>query len=102
MNFLVTTMGRLRAIGFLEGLSFIILLGVAKPLKYLAGQPEAVRVVGMAHGLLFLLYLAAAVQAALEYKWTWRRTLLIAAASLVPFGPFYVDSKYLRDQSAPR
>jgi integral membrane protein len=56
----------------------------------------------MAHGLLFLLYLAAAVQAAFEYKWTWRRTLLIAAASLVPFGPFYVDVKYLRDQSAPR
>jgi integral membrane protein len=102
MNFLVTTMGRLRAIGFLEGLSFIILLGVAMPLKYLAGQPEAVRVVGMAHGLLFLLYLAAAVQAAFEYKWTWRRTLLIAAASLVPFGPFYVDAKYLRNQSAPR
>ena len=102
MNFLVTTMGRLRAIGFLEGLSFIILLGVAMPLKYLAGQPEAARVVGMAHGLLFLLYLAAAVQAALEYNWTWRRTLLIAAASLVPFGPFYVDAKYLRDQSAPR
>ena len=42
MNFLLTTMGRLRVIGFLEGLSFIILLGVAMPLKYLAGQPEAV------------------------------------------------------------
>ncbi len=96
MNFLVTTLGRLRAIGFLEGLSFILLLGVAMPLKYLAGQPEAVRVVGMAHGLLFLLYLGATAQAALEYHWPWRRTLLIAAASLIPFGPFYVDHKYLR------
>jgi len=102
MNFLLTTMGRLRAIGFLEGLSFIILLGVAMPLKYLAGQPEAVRVVGMAHGVLFLMYLAATVQAAMEFAWSWRRSLLIAAASLVPFGPFYVDAKYLRDQSRLR
>jgi integral membrane protein len=102
MNFLLTTMGRLRVIGFLEGLSFIILLGVAMPLKYLAGQPEAVRVVGMAHGVLFLMYLAATLQAALEFTWGWRRSLLIAAASLVPFGPFYVDAKYLRDQSGPR
>jgi integral membrane protein len=102
MNFLLTTMGRLRVIGFLEGLSFILLLGVAMPLKYLAGQPEAVRVVGMAHGVLFLLYLAATAQAAMEYRWTWQRSLLIAAASLVPFGPFYVDAKYLRDQTGPR
>ncbi|HEY0966852.1 MAG TPA: DUF3817 domain-containing protein [Opitutaceae bacterium] len=102
MNFLVTTLGRLRAIGFLEGLSFIVLLGIAMPLKYFAGRPEAVRVVGMAHGLLFLLYLGATVQAALEYRWTWKRTLVIAAASLIPFGPFYVDAKFLRDSKSAR
>jgi len=102
MTFLATTIGRLRAIGLLEGISFLLLLGVAMPLKYLAGRPEAVRVVGMAHGLLFLLYVAATIQAAMEYRWTWRRTALIAAASLLPFGPFYVDSKYLRDPGPRR
>ncbi len=102
MNFLVTTLGRLRAIGILEGLSFIVLLGIAMPLKYFAGRPEAVRVVGMAHGLLFLLYLGATVQAALEYRWAWKRTLVIAAASLIPFGPFYVDAKFLRDSKNAR
>ena len=100
MSLFTTTIGRLRVVGVLEGISFILLLGIAMPLKYLAGQPEAVRVVGMAHGLLFLLYLAATVQAALEHRWTWRRTALIGAASLLPFGPFYVDTKFLRESKA--
>lgn len=96
MNLLVTTLGRLRAIGFLEGISFIVLLGIAMPLKYFMGRPEAVRIVGMAHGVLFLLYLAAAAQAALEYRWPWKRTLMVVVASFIPFGPFYVDAKLLR------
>ena len=96
MHFFSTTIGRLRLIGFLEAVSFLLLLGVAMPLKYFAGEPGAVRVVGMAHGVLFLAYLAATVQAALEHDWTWKRAVLIAAASLVPFGPFYVDAKFLK------
>lgn len=100
MNLLTTVIGRLRVIGLLEGLSFILLLFVAMPLKYLADRPEAVRIVGMAHGVLFLLYLLATVQAALEYRWTWKQTALIAAASLFPFGPFYVDAKYLKKMAA--
>ena len=101
MQLITTTIGRLRLIGFLEGVSFLLLLGVAMPLKYLADQPEAVRVVGMAHGLLFLLYLWATIVAALEYKWTWGRTLLVAAASLFPFGPFYADVRWLKPLSSP-
>lgn len=101
MRFFTTTIGRLRLVGFLEGVSFLLLLGVAMPLKYLAGQPEAVRVVGMAHGILFLLYLWATVLAALEYKWSWSRSLLVAAASLLPFGPFYADAKWLKPLDVP-
>ena len=56
---LSTALGRLRLAGLLEGWSFVVLLFIAMPLKYAAGQPEAVRVVGMAHGVLFLAYLAA-------------------------------------------
>jgi integral membrane protein len=91
-----TALGRVRIIGFLEGLSFLALLGIAMPLKYVAGEPGAVRVVGMAHGVLFLAYVAAVIQAALEYGWKWKMTALLLIASLLPFGPFVADAKLLK------
>ena len=94
---LSTALGRLRLIGMLEGISFLVLLGIAMPLKYLAGHPEAVRVVGMAHGVLFVAYVAAIIQAQVGYdNWPWRRSGLVLLASLLPFGPFVVDRKVLR------
>jgi integral membrane protein len=96
MRALKTALGRLRIIGWWEGTSFLLLLGIAMPLKYLADWPDAVRVIGMAHGILFLLYVVAAIQAALEYNWSWKRTALVLAASVLPAGPFVVDAKILR------
>lgn len=96
VHILKTALGRLRFIGWWEGISFLVLLGIAMPLKYLAGEPAAVRVVGMAHGVLFLLYLLAALQAAIEYSWTWKRTALVMLASVLPAGPFIVEAKLLR------
>lgn len=93
---LTTVLGRLRLIGALEGISFLLLLFVAMPLKYLAGEPGAVRVVGMAHGILFLMYLGAVLQAHLEYAWPVRRSLWFVVASVLPFGPFVADAKILR------
>jgi integral membrane protein len=98
MQWLKTSLGRLRVIGWWEGVSFLVLLGIAMPLKYFAGYPQAVRVVGMAHGVLFLLYLWAAIQAALERDWTWKRTALVLVASLLPAGPFVIDAKILRQE----
>ena len=98
MQWLKTSLGRLRVIGWWEGISFLLLLGIAMPLKYFADWPQAVRVVGMAHGVLFLLYLWAAIQAALERDWTWKRTALVLVASLLPAGPFVVDAKILRQE----
>jgi integral membrane protein len=98
MNLLTTTIGRLRVVGFLEGVSFLVLLCIAMPLKYHWGEPQAVRVVGMAHGVLFLAYVAAAVQAWLDYDWPWKRAALVIVASLVPCGTFYADVKWLREQ----
>lgn len=94
-----TALGRLRLIGWWEGVSFLVLLGIAMPLKYFAGWPQAVRVVGMAHGILFLLYVWAAIQAALEYNWNWKRTALVLLASVLPAGPFVVDAKLLREEA---
>jgi integral membrane protein len=97
MKWLTTSIGRLRVIGFWEGVSFLVLLGIAMPLKYFYGEPGAVRVVGMAHGILFMLYLWAAIQAAIEHDWPWKKTALVFIASLLPAGPFVVDAKLLRE-----
>jgi integral membrane protein len=94
-----TALGRLRIIGWWEGVSFLVLLGIAMPLKYFAGWPQAVRIVGMAHGILFMLYVWAAIQAALEYNWNWKRTGLVLLASVLPAGPFIVDAKILREEA---
>jgi integral membrane protein len=100
MQWFKTSLGRLRVIGWWEGVSFLVLLGIAMPLKYLADWPHAVRVVGMAHGVLFVMYILAAIQAALDRNWTWRRTALVMVASVLPAGPFVVDAKILREEEA--
>lgn len=102
MDSLKTPLGRLRVVGFWEGVSFLVLLGIAMPLKYLAGWPDAVRVVGMAHGFLFLLYLVAAMQVATDRDWPWRRTALVFLASVLPAGPFVIEAKVLRNEPADK
>ncbi|WP_460613904.1 DUF3817 domain-containing protein [Hymenobacter seoulensis] len=96
-SLLRTSLGRLRAVGFLEGISFLVLLGIAMPLKYLAGQPEAVRIVGMAHGVLFVLYVLLVLQVAIEHSWSWRKALLALVVSVVPFGTFWADKRLFRE-----
>jgi integral membrane protein len=91
-----SSLGRLRAIGLLEGLSFLVLLGIAMPLKYIAGMPEMVSVVGMAHGVLFMLFGLAVVQVAVERRWPLTRVVMALAASVLPFGPFIFDARILR------
>jgi integral membrane protein len=93
---LSTSLGRLRIFGLLEGVSFLLLTGVAMPLKYLAGHPEAVRVVGMAHGVLFLAYIATIIHAYADYDWPVKRAAILLLAALLPFGPFIADRKLLR------
>lgn len=97
---LSSTIGRLRLTGIIEGLSFIVLLGIAMPLKYLAGKPEMVSIVGMAHGVLFVLYILFTILAKFRYPWSWKKILLLWVASVVPFGTFYADYKFLRFEKA--
>jgi integral membrane protein len=96
---LQTSIGRFRIICFLEGLSYLVLLLIAMPLKYYAGNPEPVRIIGMAHGLLFILYVLLAVQVKIEHKWSILKFLLALLASLIPVGTFYFDRKYLSDKN---
>lgn len=96
---LKNSLSRLRLVGYLEGASFLLLLGVAMPLKYLADMPEMVRVMGSAHGLLFLLYIAAVANAASDYRWPFRRILAALVASVLPGGPFVFERR-LRAETA--
>lgn len=86
----------LRKLGILEGISYLLLLGIAMPLKYLADMPLAVTYVGWAHGLLFVLYLAAAAWVILKFRWPIFRFGGAFLAALLPFGPFVWDNKYLK------
>lgn len=89
-----------RWVAFLEGLSFVLLLFVAMPLKYWADLPIAVRIVGGIHGLLFLLLLGALFRAAVERDWPARRWGLAFLSSLVPFGTFAFDRSLKRELAA--
>ena len=91
-----------RVVAFLEGLSFVLLLFVAMPLKYLAGQPLAVRIVGGVHGLLFVLFVGALFRVAVERGWSPKRWLLAFASSLVPFGTFVFDRSLKRELAGER
>jgi integral membrane protein len=88
---------RLRWIGLAEGVSFLVLLGVAMPLKYLAHMPGAVKYVGWIHGLLFILYVAALGQATATQLWSPLRAALLFVAAVVPGGTFVAD-RWLRRQ----
>ncbi len=88
---------RLRLLGLAEGLSFILLMFIAMPLKYIFKQPEAVRIVGSIHGGLFVLYVLAVLAVALAQKWRLGRAVLGLAVSVIPFGPFLFDKKLHRE-----
>jgi integral membrane protein len=90
----------LRWAGFLEGISYLLLLFVAMPMKYLAGDPRMVRVVGMIHGLLFIAFVLALLWVKLQRDWSDRKAFLGFAASLIPFAIFYADRALFREKSA--
>ena len=86
----------LRRSGIAEALSFLILLGIAMPLKYLAGQPQAVRIVGSLHGALFVVYAVMVLIAARNHKWPLKEIGLGLLAAFLPFGPFWFDKRISR------
>jgi integral membrane protein len=88
----------LSIIGLLEGLSLIVLLFIAVPLKYWMAHEQLVHVVGPIHGGIFLLYIVIAVIAVLEYQWSLGKFLIILAASVIPFGFLYVEFRMIRPQ----
>ena len=85
-----------RIIALLEGLSYILLLFVAIPVKYSLGDPTYVKLLGMPHGILFVAYLGFAVYFKQEQNWSMKTLAIVLLGSVLPFGTFYVDHKYLK------
>ena len=86
-----------RVVAFLEGVSYILLLFIATPVKYMSGNPEYVKLLGMPHGLLFMAYVVLAILIAGELKWDKKTLGIVLLASILPFGTFYIDGKYLKN-----
>lgn len=87
----------LRIVGFIEGISFLILLFIAMPLKYMFDQPIAVTIVGGLHGVLFVWFMIALGIVTLKYKWSILKVAGAVLASIIPFGTFVLEKK-LRNQ----
>ena len=82
-----------RLIGFIEGMSYLSLLMIAVPLKYMYGYADAVKVVGMAHGVLFILFVVLLSGSAFKYRFSPALIVVFFVASLIPFGTFFMDKK---------
>ena len=85
-----------RVIAFLEGVSYLLLLFVAVPIKYFGDDPQYVKMLGMPHGLLFVGYVVLTFLLKDDYKWNNKTFYTVLIASILPFGTFYIDKKYLR------
>lgn len=85
-----------RITAILEGVSFLMLFAISMPLKYLAEIPQPNTYIGYAHGFLFIAYVILALIFWMEKKWSIKRLLILIVASLLPFGTFYIDKKYLK------
>ena len=87
----------LRVISYLEGISYILLLFIAVPIKYYANDPSLVKLLGMPHGLLFVAFVILSLVNSKKYNWSFIKTVVVLISSIIPFGTFYVDYKYFKN-----
>jgi len=90
------TIGQLRILGILEGISYLLIFGVTMPLKYGLDMHGPNKVVGMIHGMLFISYCIWVLLAAKKYSWKGKTTAGALVASVLPFGTFVADKKIFR------
>ncbi|MDB4213151.1 DUF3817 domain-containing protein [Flavobacteriaceae bacterium] len=86
----------LRVISYLEGISYVLLLFIAVPIKYYANDPSLVKLLGMPHGLLFVAFVIVSLMNSKKYDWSFIKTVFVLISSIIPFGTFYVDYKYFK------
>ncbi|BDA79004.1 membrane protein [Leptospira kobayashii] len=96
MYFLKSNLGRLRLVGFAEGISLLLLVGIGVPLKHIYGEPGLVKIIGPIHGILFLLFVFNTLSISVEQEWKFKEvTWKVLVACMIPFGTFYIDKKIL-------
>jgi len=96
-TFFDSTFGRFRLIALTEGVSFLILLFLAMPLKYFVDQSDAVKYFGWCHGLLFVIYCVMLIKVWGQYNWKFSKVTGAFIASLLPFGTFILDRKLKKE-----
>jgi integral membrane protein len=95
------SINRLRLIGYIEGISFLVLLLFAMPMKYMAGKPSLVMWGGWIHGVLFILFCFALLETKIKMHWKIKTAVVPLIAALVPCGPFLID-RWLKDSDRNR
>jgi len=98
LQFTNSPIGRLRFMGIAEGISYLVLLFIAMPVKYMAGNPNLVLYTGWVHGLLFILYILALISVKINLEWKFRKTMIAFLASLIPFGTFILDKSLRKEE----
>lgn len=102
-KYFTTTIGSLRLLAFLEGLTLLILVFAAVPLKYLYDDPRLSQGLGPVHGVFFILFVLNALKVGVEQKWKFMETTWkVLLACFIPFGTFYIDYKILKRIEAER
>ena len=85
-----------KIVATLEGISLLLLFFVAMPLKYMFDNPEYIRPMGTAHGVLFIAYMVLALVLKIKQNWPVSKLFIVWIASVLPFGTFYIEWKYFR------
>ena len=97
---MLSLLNSFRIVALLEGVSYILLLFIATPIKYLADNPMFVKLLGMPHGVLFLAYIVLAIMVGNQLKWNTKTLLIVLVASILPFCTFYIEKKYLKNRNS--
>ena len=87
------TLKRFRLISYIEGLSYLILVFIAMPIKYIGENPLPVKYAGMAHGVLFILFVLFLMDSMRKYEWNKKFGSSLFIYSLIPFGSFIIEKK---------
>ena len=91
-----STVNIFKLIAFLEGTSYILLLFIATPIKYFMGDDQYVKLLGMPHGILFMLYVVLAFTLKPNYNWDKVQFRGLLLAAIIPLGTFFIERKYLK------
>ncbi|MBL0049624.1 MAG: DUF3817 domain-containing protein [Bacteroidetes bacterium] len=94
---IATNLEKFRLIAFIEGISYLLLLGIAMPLKYLSGNLVVMKYMGWAHGILFILYCLLLLKVWTQYSWKFKKVVFAFVASLIPFGTFYLEAQIKKE-----